>query len=146
MRIIVAGIGEVGTHLASMLAGGVDDIIAIDPERSNLDRLENIGDSVTVEGSATAVTVLRQGEVQKCDLFIAVAHYEETNIISAIFAKKLGAKKVIARVDSNELLMPENQQHLKELGIDSLIYPEKLASQMIIGLLGSIGTVEYVDF
>ena len=146
MRIIVAGIGEVGTHLASMLAGGGDDIIAIDPDRANLDHLENVADLVTVEGSAASIAVLRQAEIEKCDLFIAVAHYEETNIISAILAKKLGAKKVIARVDSNELLQPENQQHFKELGIDSLIYPEKLASQVIIGLLGSVGTVEYVDF
>ncbi len=92
MRIIVAGIGEVGTHLASMLAGGVDDIIAIDPDRENLDHLENVADLVTVEGSAASISVLRQAEIEKCDLFIAVAHYEETNIISAILAKKLGAK------------------------------------------------------
>ena len=146
MRIIVAGIGEVGTHLAHMLSGGVDDIIAIDPLPEHLRHLETMADLVTIEGSAASIAVLKAAEIEKCDLFIAVAHYEETNIISAILAKKLGAKKVIARVDSNELLTPENQQHFKELGIDSLIYPEKLASQVIIGLLGSVGTVEYVDF
>ncbi|MGP1363136.1 MAG: NAD-binding protein, partial [Bacteroides sp.] len=77
MRIIVAGIGEVGTHLAHMLAGGMDDIIAIDPLPENLERLESMADLVTIEGSAASIAVLKEAEIEKCDLFIAVAHYEE---------------------------------------------------------------------
>jgi len=146
MRIIVAGIGEVGRHLAAMLANSYHDIVAIDPLASNLNALQDKADLVTVQGSATSPTILQSAEVGKTDLFVAVASAEETNIISAAMAKKLGAKRVVARIDNNEYLTPHNQDLFTSLGIDSLIYPEKLASQAVIGLLGEGGAMAYIHF
>ncbi len=146
MRIIVAGIGEVGRHLATMLASSYHAIVAIDPKQEKLDALAEEADLVTIAGSATSFAVLQEARVEGVDLFVAVASQEETNIIAAIMAKKLGAKRVVARVDSNEYLKQGNTDLLRSLGIDSLIYPEKLASQVIIGLLGEAGTMELVEF
>lgn len=146
MRIIVAGIGEVGTHLAAMLANSYHDIVAIDPNPELLEKLQREADLITLEGSASSLVTLKQAEVGKADLFIAVAHLEDTNITSAILAKRLGAKRVVARIDNNEYLQAENLALFREMGIDSLIYPEKLASQVVIGLLGEAGSLEYIDF
>lgn len=138
--------GEVGTHLAEMLAESYHDIVAIDPDSANLARLEQEVDLVTVAGSASSISVLQHANVDKADLFIAVATSEDTNITSALLAKRLGARRVVARVDNNEYLQANHLAMFREMGIDSLIYPEKLASQAVIGLLGESGAMEYIDF
>ncbi len=146
MRIIIAGLGEVGMHLAQMLAQNRHDIVAIDPHAENLARLSEVSDVITIQGSSISLDTLEQAEIDRSDLFVAVASLEETNITASLLAKRLGAKRVIARIDNNEYLRPENQQYFQSLGIDTLIYPEKLASQVIIGLLGAGGTLEYMGF
>ena len=146
MNIIVAGAGEVGTHLAKMLSNEYHEITVIDPDAEKLDEIASSSDLITVIGSATSIAALKEANIKKADLFIAVAHSEETNIISATLAKRLGAKKVIARIDNNEYLLPNNKEIFLNLGIDSLIYPEKLAAREVIGLLGQTSSTEYVDF
>lgn len=146
MRIIVAGVGEVGTYLATMLSDAKHDVMAIDPDEENLQRLHEMADVVTIQGSVTSPTTLNEAGVDQTDLFVAVAHAEETNIIGATIAKQLGAKQVVARIDNNEYLSPKNENLFKGMGIDSLIYPEKLASQAIISMLGETGSREYINF
>ncbi|PIE84185.1 MAG: Trk system potassium transporter TrkA [Bacteroidia bacterium] len=146
MRIIVAGMGAVGRHLATMLANGKNEIIAIDLHEDNLNSVQDHADLVTIAGSVTSIGVLKRAEVEHADLFIAVANLESVNITASILAKQMGAKRVIARIDNNDYLRSENSALFKKLGIDTLIYPEKMASQVIINLLDENGTMEYVDF
>ena len=68
-----------------------------------------LADVITVEGDSTTFAVLRKAAVRKCDLFIAVNHEENDNIVAAMLAKKLGARKSIARIDNNEYLEPNNK-------------------------------------
>ena len=146
MRIIVAGAGEVGIHLAKMLSNEKHDLIVIDPDAEKLHFIETGYDLMTVRGSATSFEVLKDANVRKCDLFIAVAPAEEINITAAILAKKLGAKKTIARIDSSEYLTAHNKEHFISLGIDYLIYPERIASREIITLLNKTSTTDFVDY
>ena len=146
MKIIIAGAGEVGTHLAKMLSNEKHDIIVIDPDAEKLHFIESGYDLITVRGSATSFEVLKEANIRKCDLFIAVAPVEETNITGAILARKLGAKKTIARIDSSEYLVAHNKEHFLSLGIDYLIYPERIASREIITLLNKTSTTDFVDY
>ncbi len=146
MRIIVAGAGEVGVHLAKMLGNEYHDIVVIDSDEELLRSLDNVVDVTTVNGSATHISTLVEAGIKKADLFIAVTHFEETNIIAAVLGKRLGAKKVIARIDNNEYLQPNNKEIFLNLGIDYLFYPEKIAAREIIGLLGQTSSTEFVDF
>ncbi len=146
MNIIIVGAGEVGTHLATMLAKEYHDVTVIDPDPEMLSKLASTADVVTYQGSATSINILKEVNIRKADLFIAVAHSEETNIVSATLAKRLGAKKVIARIDKNEYLQPNNKEIFLNLGIDSLIYPERLAAREVITLLGQTSSTEFVDF
>lgn len=146
MRIIIAGAGEVGTHLAKMLSNENHEIILIDPEE---DRLKPIGtslDVMTFEGSATSVKLLKDSLKKKTDLFIAVTHSEDTNITASILAKKFGAIKTIARIDNIDYLEHSNLEFFKSLGIDSLIYPELIAAREVLGLLHETGTTEFMEF
>lgn len=146
MKIIIAGAGEVGTHLARMLSGSGHDITVIDADTKLLDDVEGLADIVTIEGDCTTFAALRKASVRKTDLFIAVNHEENINILSAILAKQLGARKSIARIDNNEYLEPNNKEMFVNLGIDYLFYPEKVAAREVINLLGHTSTTEYVDF
>jgi trk system potassium uptake protein TrkA len=146
MNIIIAGAGEVGTHLAKMLSIEYHDIIVIDPDAEKLAQLSSSADLLVVEGSATSISALKEANIKKADLFVAVTSSENANILSATLAKRLGAKKVIARIDNNEFLLPNNKEIFLNLGVDSLIYPEKLAAKEVMSLLGHTGTTEFVDF
>jgi trk system potassium uptake protein TrkA len=105
-----------------------------------------MADVVTIEGDCTTFAVLKKASVRKADLFIAVRPEESINIISAVLAKQLGARKAIARIDNNEYLEPNNKEMFINMGIDYLFYPEKVAAREVINLLGHTSTTEYVDF
>jgi trk system potassium uptake protein TrkA len=146
MRIIIAGAGEVGTHLAKMLSNENHEIILIDQEEARLKPIESSLDVLTYEGSATSVKLLEEVLRKKTDLFIAVTHSEDTNITAAILAKKFGAIKTIARIDNLDFQEHSTQDFFKSLGVDSLIYPELIAAREVLGLLHETGSSEFMEF
>ncbi len=146
MRIIIAGAGEVGTHLAKMLSNENHEIILIDPEEARLRPIDSSLDVLTHEGSATSVKLLQDTLRKKTDLFIAVTHSEDTNITSSILAKRFGAIKTIARIDNIDYLEESTLEFFKSIGVDSLIYPELIAAREVLGLLHETGTSEFMEF
>ncbi len=146
MKIIIAGAGEVGTHLAKMLYTVNHDIIVIDKDESKLKTIDAHFDFMTVKGSATSINTLKDSDIGRADLLIAITETEEANMTIAILGKKLGAKKVIARVNNHEYLEKENQRFILEMGIDSLVYPEILASKEVVSMLQQSGTSKKFDF
>jgi len=146
MRIIIAGAGEVGTHLAKMLSNENHEIILIDTEETRLKPVDSSLDVLTYHGSATSVKMLQDILHKKTDLFIAVTHWEDTNITASILAKRYGAIKTIARIDNLEYLGASTLDFFKSLGIDSLIYPELIAAREVLGLLHETGTTEFMEF
>ena len=148
MKIIIAGAGEVGSHLAKMLSTESNDLTIIDSHESNLSKVSQIADVVTVLGSPTSISTLYQAGAANADLFIAVspAHDQDVNLISAMLAKKMGSKKVTARINNDEYMHYENNLLFTELGIDLLFYPEKIAAYEISDLLKQTGTTEFMEF
>ncbi|MDE5773639.1 MAG: Trk system potassium transporter TrkA [Muribaculaceae bacterium] len=128
MKIIIAGAGEVGTHLAKMLSTENQDIILVDSDQARLDDLDSNYNLMTCQGSTSSFQTLRDIGVEECDLYIAVTPFETRNITSCAIAKKLGAKKTVGRIDNSEFLRDKNKQILKSIGVDYLIYPENLAA------------------
>ena len=146
MKIVIAGAGDMGTHLAKMLSGNGHDITVADVDPKALAEVGSLVDVETTEGDTTQFSVLRKAGVRKCDLFIAVRSVENDNILSAVMAKQLGARKAIARVDSNEYLEHNSKEIFIDMGIDYLFYPEQIAAREVINLLGHTSTTEYMDF
>lgn len=135
MKIVIAGAGSVGNQLANMLSKQEHDIILIDADETRLELINNKLDILTIAGSCTSVGALRDASVGKADLYIAVNPNEDQNINSGILAKKLGAKRTIVRVNNSEYLEEDNQEHLRSVGIDAVIYPERLSAFEIVSLL-----------
>ena len=118
----------------------------IEFNQDKLEDLESQIDILSIVGSCTSIGALKDAEVGKCDLYIAVNPQEDQNINSAILAKKLGAKRTIARVNNSEYLEIENAEYLRSIGIDSLIYPERLAAEEIVASLKQIGSRQMHEF
>jgi trk system potassium uptake protein TrkA len=145
MRIIIAGAGEVGSHLAKMLSNDNHDIVVIDSDEARLKKIENL-DIITLNGLATSFNILKDANVKKADLFIGVTSSEDTNITSAIIAKKFGAIKTIARVDNKEFLYQINKTFFENLGIDYLINPESIAVRELTNLVSQSTMIDAFDF
>ncbi len=146
MNIVIAGDGEVGFHLARLLEAENHNITVIDPHQELLRMLESHADILTIAGDSTSISVLESANITKVDLLIAVVHDEKVNITTCILAKKLGAKRTIARINNTEFLLPENKDFFKSLGIDALVCPERLAAKEIINLLTQSAATEMFAF
>ncbi|MBN2682387.1 MAG: Trk system potassium transporter TrkA [Bacteroidales bacterium] len=146
MRIVISGAGEIGTHLAEMLARDKHDIVVIDLSEENLKFADNHFDILSIQGSSTSFETLKEAKVKSADLLISVTDSEEVNILTAIVGKSLGAKKTIARIDTKEFLTKQSKDYFTNLGVDILICPENLAAMEIAGLLKQVGTTEVFEF
>jgi len=131
MKIIIAGAGEVGFHLAKLLSYESQDITLIDNNRENLIYADTHLDIRTIKGDATSIAILKEAQVKNVDLFIGVTSSEATNITVCVLAKQLGAKRTIARISNTEFLENKKEIGFVKFGIDELISPESLAAKEI---------------
>ena len=127
MKIVIVGAGAVGTHLSKLLSREHQDCVLIDGDEERLSTLTEY-DVMTYQASPTSILALKEAGVEHADLFVGVTPEESINLNACILAHALGAKKTVARIDNYEYLSPELQSFFKDLGVDSLIYPEVLAA------------------
>jgi len=146
MKIIIAGAGDVGFHLARLLAKEEHDIVLIDTDRDKLQYAAEHLDVAIVRGKSTSHSVLQSAEVYDADLLISVTSFEENNMLTASIGKMLGAKKTIARVSNSEFLSDEALDDLSNIGVDEVISPETLASKEIKRLLREAAITDVFDF
>jgi len=131
VKIIIAGAGEVGFHLAKLLSYESQEITLIDIEKSRLLYADTHLDIKVLKGDVTSISLLKEAYIEDCDLFIAVTASQTTNITACVLAKQLGAKKTIARISNTEFMLYRNKLGFAKFGIDELVSPESLATSEI---------------
>lgn len=146
MKIIIAGAGEVGFHLAKLLSYESQDITLIDTDKESLSYADNHLDIRVLKGDATSVSVLQDAKVENSDLVIGVTASETTNLTLCLLAKQLGSKKTIARISNTEFVDNKELIKFEELGIDELISPEELAATEIQLLLNQSAFNDTYEF
>ena len=146
MKIIIAGAGEVGFHLAKLLSFESQDITLIDTHRDSLSYADTHLDIRVVRGDATSIKVLENSNVIDTDLVIAVTSSETTNITVCVLAKQLGAKRTIARISNTEFIDRKDEVGFTKFGIDELISPESLAANEIELLLNQSAFNDTYEF
>lgn len=146
MKIIIAGAGEVGFHLAKLLSYESQDITLIDSDKSHLSYADSHLDIRVLRGDATSIAVLKDAQVANSDLVIGVTSSETTNITLCMLAKQLGCKKTIARISNTEFIHNKEEIRFSELGIDELISPEALAATEIQLLLNQSAFNDTYEF
>ena len=127
MKVVIVGAGAVGTHLSKLLSREHQDCVLIDDNEERLNSLTEY-DVMTYNASPTSIKALKEAGTQHADLFVGVTPEETTNLTACMIAHSLGAKKTVARIDNYEYLSPQNKELFRNMGIDSLIYPEVLAA------------------
>lgn len=132
MKIVISGAYAIGTHLAKLLSRNNQDTVLIDEDEERLANISSDYDLMTLHASPTSIAALKEAGTADADLYIAVTPNESTNMHSCILAHAIGAKKTVAKIDNDEYIEPANKDFFKQLGVDSLIYPEKFAARDII--------------
>ncbi|MGB2305221.1 MAG: Trk system potassium transporter TrkA [Flavobacteriaceae bacterium] len=146
MKIIIAGAGEVGFHLAKLLSFESQDITLIDTDKERLNYAENNLDIKTIKGDACSLSLIRDADVGNSDLFISVTAQETTNITICALAKQLGCKKTLARISSIEFINASDGVSFSDLGVDELFSPEELAAIEIQQLLDQSAFSDSYEF
>lgn len=135
MKIIIAGAGEVGFHLAKLLSYESQEITLIDSKKESLIYADTHLDIKVIKGDATSIAILNEARIKDTSLFIAVTSSETTNITACVLAKQLGAMQTIARISNTEFIDMKEEVGFTRFGIDELISPESLAAAEIELLL-----------
>lgn len=146
MKIIIAGAGEVGFHLAKLLSFESQDITLIDPDKECLNYADSHLDIRVIKGDATSISILKDARVENVDMVISVTSSETTNITVCVLAKQLGAKRTIARISNTEFIENKEEVGFIKFGIDELISPEALAASEIELLLNQSAFSDSYEF
>lgn len=146
MKVVIAGAGEVGTHLARMLSREDHDIVLLDEDPERLAQISREVDLMTVTGSAHSFADLKETGLNKAELFVAVTPSEERNVLACSMATYLGVGRTIARINNSEYLMERYREKLRNMGIHELIYPESLAAKEIVSSVKFTGTRQLFEF
>ena len=123
MKIIIAGAGEVGFHLAKLLSYESQDITLIDTNKESLSYADSHLDIRVLKGDATSISVLQDAKVAESNLVSGVTSSETTNITLCMLAKQLGCERTIARISNTEFLEHKDEVGFEKFGIDELIRP-----------------------
>jgi trk system potassium uptake protein TrkA len=98
-RLIFAGSGNIGTRLARALEGNYRvKVIEHNQERCR-QVAEELERTIVLQGDAADEELLIEENVENTDVFCAVTNDDEANILSAMLAKRLGARKVMALIN-----------------------------------------------
>ncbi len=145
MKIIIAGAGDVGFHLAKLLSYESQDTYIIDFDGEKLNYINNHLDVITKKGDATSIELLKEIGVQEADLLLAVTESQNTNFTISVIGKALGVQKTIARINNPEFLQ-NNDINFQDFGVDFMISPEELAADEIKMLLDQSSFNDTVAF
>ena len=134
MKIVLVGGGKVGFALCRSLVAEKHDVVLIEQDEAVLNHIVSRFDIMGLLGNGADFAILEQAGVQECDIFIALTEYDEVNMISAVLAKKMGAKETIVRVRNPEY----SNAYFKEkniLGFSLIVNPELLAARAISNII-----------
>ena len=134
MKIVLVGGGKVGFALCRSLVAEKHDVVLIEQDEAVLNHIVSRFDIMGLLGNGADFAILEQAGVQECDIFIALTEHDEVNMISAVLAKKMGAKETIVRVRNPEY----SNAYFKEkniLGFSLIVNPELLAARAISNII-----------
>lgn len=146
MKIVIVGAGEVGYFLAKRLIAESHNVTIIEPDEERYRRASETLDAMVIQASGSSPKILKKANVEAADVFLAVSGSDDTNLLACLTAKKMGAKKCVARVHSSEYTSLKNIFHPKDLGIDLVIQPERITADVIIDLVEQSSANKVVSF
>jgi len=134
-KVVIYGASDVGIRVAQGLKKNIRDLVLLD---ENVQAAENaagiLEETRIINGSAAETDILNEAGIEVSDAFIAVSSNDHSNLVSAVLAKKMGAKATI--IISQQ---PDFLSIIDALDIDAIINPRLLAVQQILRLVRGKG-------
>lgn len=147
MKIIVLGVGQVGSTVARNLVDEDNEVTVVDTDTAILAELEATTDLATVAGVASYPEVLRSAGAEDADMIIAATDSDETNIVAIQIAYTLyRTPHKFARIRSAEYMREKNLFDNDNIPIDVIISPEQLITDHIQRIIEHPGALQVVDF
>lgn len=145
LKIIIVGCGQVGATIVEQLSNEGHDITVIDkiPERVNV--LTGMYDIMGIVGNGASYNVLKEADIEKTDLVIAVTQYDELNLLCCTVAKRASDCAAIARVGSPDYVT-EIKYLREKLDLAMVLNPEYEATKIAARLLYLPSAMELRSF
>lgn len=130
-RVLIIGCGIVGFYLAKLIGKEENaDLKIIEQKKSRcIEVAETLEGALILNGDGTDLNLLREENIENMDVVIAVTDSDEKNLLCALLAKQLGAKKVIARADRSDYL-----PLFEMVGIDMAVSPREATVNEVLKL------------
>lgn len=125
MMGIIVGAGRIGYNLASSMYEK-HDITLIEKDKTQCEKIANLLDCYIIHGTATNTKLLEEADIDNADFFVAATANDEVNLLSSVYAKDHGVKKVISRLNN-----VEHRDIFAKLDIP-FINPERSATRYIV--------------
>ena len=138
MKVIVVGVGDVGSFLAHELSQKSEDVVVIDDRGEVLERIEESCDVMSFKGNGTFRKNLLEVGVQNADLVLGVTGHDHTNLVVAAMASELGARRTLARVDAPEFFSTQSGIQRDVLGSFAIVCASRLVSSKLLQMIRCI--------
>jgi trk system potassium uptake protein TrkA len=146
MKIVIIGAGEVGYFLAKRLIAEDHNITIIENDQERYRRATETLDAIVIHENGSSPQVLANANIAAADVLLAVSGSDDTNILACLIAKRMGVKRCLARVHSEEFSHSKSVVTGKDIGVDLLIHPERTAAEAIIRLVEQSSALRLVTF
>lgn len=146
MNITIAGAGSISRLLAEKLTPENHNIKIIEKSAKAARYAAEHLDVLVLDGDVLDIHTMRRAKTGGADIFAALTQIDEVNILSCQIAKKLGAKKTIARVSNPQYIFKKrNIFSAEEIGVDMFIHPEYETAEAIARLIRQTGTTDIIE-
>jgi trk system potassium uptake protein TrkA len=142
-KVMIIGGGIVGFYLAKLIANSETDIKIIESRRARCEEIaDKLSGALVLNGDGTDINLLKDEGINEMDVVISVTDSDEKNLLCSLIAKKLGAKKVIARSDRSDYI-----SLFEMVGVDSAVSPRGATVNEVLKLtmgtgIGTMTTIE----
>jgi trk system potassium uptake protein TrkA len=144
-KILILGLGGVGTYLAKRLVHEGYAVTAIEPDIQLIRKADGYLDARLIQGSAMSIDCWREAGAENIDFLIAVTNNDAVNMMASMIADRFGIPLKIARVRSMDFDSKDAVLRAEDLKIDLVIHPEELAAQEIVRLVKRTAGIEIID-
>ena len=142
VRIIVVGAGEVGSYVAERLSRQGHHVVLIESDTERFRQVDQDLDVMTLRGSGTDPVTRAAAGIEQADLLVAVTAVDETNIVSALLARRAGVAKTVIRVESRQLRRPEVAALFDGVDDHLVIDPDEEVAHAVLRLMEYPGAME----
>ncbi|MDN3514652.1 MAG: Trk system potassium transporter TrkA [Candidatus Brocadia sp.] len=141
-KVVIYGVNRASLELAKKLEGQKIGVTIIEPDKEKTQQAATALDkTIILQGNALEIDLLKESSIDIADFFVALSEDEQTNILSSLLAKRLGAKKAIVLT-----VEPAFVPIINSLGLDIVINPRLITVGSILQYIRRGHTLSVVKF